>query len=67
MTRPDDAVARYLRALDRLGAVVDAVPAERGDAPTPCSGWSARHLVGHLVDGQGQVLAMVTGHGARCR
>jgi uncharacterized protein (TIGR03083 family) len=52
VTRPDDAVARYLRGLDRLGAVVDAVPAERWNAPTPCSGWSARHLVGHLVDGQ---------------
>ena len=51
MTRPDDAVARYLRALDRVGAVVDAVPAERWDVPTPCSGWSARRLVGHLVAG----------------
>ena len=65
MTRPDDAVARYLRALDRLGAVVDAVPAERWDAPTPCSGWSARQLLGHLVDGQGQVLAMLAGEGPR--
>jgi Mycothiol maleylpyruvate isomerase N-terminal domain len=46
----DDAVGRYLRALDRLGAVVDAVPAERWDASTSCSGWSARRLVGHLVD-----------------
>ncbi|SHN80688.1 TIGR03083 family protein [Geodermatophilus obscurus] len=65
MTRPDDAVARYLRALDRLGAVVEAVPAERWDAPTPCSGWSARHLVGHLVDAQGQVLAMLAGEDPR--
>jgi uncharacterized protein (TIGR03083 family) len=63
VTRPDDAVARYLRALDRLDAVVDAVPAERWDAPTPCSGWSARRLVGHLVDGQSQVLAMLAGEG----
>ncbi len=65
MTRPDDAIARYLRALDRLGAVVEAVPAERWDAPTPCSGWSARQLVGHLVDAQGQVLAMLTGEDPR--
>ncbi|WP_211516977.1 maleylpyruvate isomerase family mycothiol-dependent enzyme [Geodermatophilus africanus] len=65
MTRPDDAVARYLRALDRLGAVVDAVPAERWDAPTPCSGWSVRQLLGHVVDGQGQVLAMLAGEGPR--
>jgi hypothetical protein len=59
VTRPDDAVARYPGALDRVGAVVDAVPAERWDAATPCAGWSARQLVGHLVDGQGQVLAML--------
>jgi uncharacterized protein (TIGR03086 family) len=59
----DDAVARYLRALDRLGAVVDAVPVERWDAATPCSGWTARRLLGHRVDGQGQVLAMVAGKG----
>ncbi len=65
MTRPDDAVARYLRALDRLGTVVDAVPAQRWDAPTPCPGWSARQLLGHLVDGQHQVLAMLAGEGPR--
>ena len=68
MTRPEapgGTVARYLRALDRLDAVVGAVPAERWDAPTPCSGWSARHLVGHLVDGQGQVLAMLAGEDPR--
>jgi uncharacterized protein (TIGR03086 family) len=65
VTRPDDAVARYLRALDRLGTVVDAVPAQRWDAPTPCPGWSARQLLGHLVDGQHQVLAMLAGEGPR--
>ena len=65
MTRPDDAVARYLRALDRLGAVVGAVPAQGWDAPTSCSGWSARQLLGHLVDGQRQVLAMLAGEGPR--
>ncbi|SDN11208.1 TIGR03086 family protein [Geodermatophilus siccatus] len=65
MTGPDDAVARYLRALDRLGAVVDAVPAQGWDAATPCPGWSARQLLGHLVDGQNQVLAMLAGEGRR--
>jgi uncharacterized protein (TIGR03086 family) len=65
VTRPDDAVARYLRALERVGDVVGSVPAERWDVPTPCSGWSARQLVGHLVDGQGQVLAVLAGEGPR--
>ncbi|MGY1762642.1 maleylpyruvate isomerase N-terminal domain-containing protein [Geodermatophilus sp. SYSU D00779] len=35
------------------------------DAPTPCSGRSARQLLGHLVDGQRQVLAMLAGEGPR--
>jgi uncharacterized protein (TIGR03086 family) len=55
----------YLRALDRLGAVVDAVPPDRWDDPTPCPDWSARQLVGHLVDAQRQVLAMVGDDGPR--
>ena len=55
----------YLRALDRLGALVDAVPRDRWDDPTPCPDWSARQLLGHLVDGQQQVLAMAGGDGPR--
>lgn len=58
-------IALYLRALDRLGAVVDAVPPDRWDHPTPCPAWSARQLLGHLVDGQRQVLAMAGGDGPR--
>lgn len=59
------ALELYLRALDRVSAVVDAVPTDRWDAPTPCPDWSARQLLGHLIDGQRQVLAMVTGDGPR--
>jgi uncharacterized protein (TIGR03086 family) len=55
----------YLHALDRLTAVVDAVPADRWVALTPCPAWSARQLLGHLIDGQHQVLAMATGEGPR--
>ena len=62
MTTP---IELYLRALDRLGAVVDAVPPDRWDDPTPCPDWSARQLVGHLVDAQRQVLAMVGDDGPR--
>lgn len=62
MTTP---IELYLRALDRAGAVVDAVPTDRWDDPTPCPDWSARQVVGHLVDGQRQVLAMVGGDGPR--
>lgn len=58
-------IERYLGALDRLGAVVDAVPPDRWDDPTPCPDWSVRQLLGHLVDGQVQVLAMVGDDGPR--
>ncbi|WP_369136644.1 TIGR03086 family metal-binding protein [Modestobacter versicolor] len=35
-----------------LSAVLDAVPAEAWDRPSPCEGWSARDVVRHLVDTQ---------------
>jgi uncharacterized protein (TIGR03086 family) len=62
MTAPRDL---YLRALDRVSVVVDAVPAGGWGVPTPCPEWSARQLLGHLIDGQRQVLAMATGNGPR--
>jgi uncharacterized protein (TIGR03086 family) len=36
-------------AIDDFGALVDRVPADRWDAPTPCSEWSVRDLVNHLA------------------
>ena len=35
-------------AIDRFGARVHAVPADRWDGPTPCSQWSVRDLVAHM-------------------
>ncbi len=52
--------AAYAAALEPLLAVVDAVPADRWDAPTPCEGWSARDVVAHLVETQREFL---TGRG----
>jgi len=49
--------ARYRRAADAFGARVTAVPADRWDAPTPCEGWRARDIVGHLVGWVPHVLA----------
>ncbi|GAB7036423.1 hypothetical protein JCM9533A_02700 [Catenuloplanes niger JCM 9533] len=36
-------------AIDRFGARVRAVPADRWDAPTPCTEWTVRDLVNHMV------------------
>lgn len=40
-------------ALDRastvVGDLIDRIPADRWDAPTPCAEWSVRDVVGHLV------------------
>ena len=48
---PADITARSMlpAAADRFGALVHAVPAAGWDRPTPCSGWSVRDLVNHLV------------------
>ena len=44
----DDARRLIPAAMDRFGARVHAVPADRWDAPTPCSAWSVRMLVAHM-------------------
>jgi len=41
--------ARYRRAADAFGERVAGVAPDRWDAPTPCDGWRARDIVGHLV------------------
>jgi uncharacterized protein (TIGR03086 family) len=39
-------------ALERFGARVQDVPADRWDASTPCSDWSVRDLVNHVTGEQ---------------
>lgn len=38
----------FLGGLDCFGAVVAAVPTDGWDAPSPCAGWSALDVLGHL-------------------
>ena len=40
---------RYLRVSDGFTARVDAVADGAWDAPSPCDGWTARDVVGHLT------------------
>ena len=66
MTRPTtDPVARYLRALAGVTAVVQAAPPDAWDLPSSCPDWTTRQLLGHLIDAQQQTVAMITGRGPR--
>lgn len=52
---------KYRRAVADLSAVVDAVPADKWSDPSPCAGWAARHVVGHLMGGFQRISAVETG------
>ena len=39
----------YRRTVETWTARVEAVPADRWDAPTPCTEWNVRELVNHVV------------------
>jgi uncharacterized protein (TIGR03086 family) len=53
-------VDRYRAADAALSSLLTSLPPEAWDAPSPCAGWTARDVVGHLVDAQRTFLA---GHG----
>ncbi|MFD8482050.1 TIGR03086 family metal-binding protein [Kitasatospora sp. NPDC059673] len=42
-------LALHAQALDHFGRLVRAVPDDRWQAPTPCTDWTVRQLVGHLT------------------
>jgi uncharacterized protein (TIGR03086 family) len=41
---------RFRKVAGRFTAVVNGVPDDAWDAPSPCEGWSARDVVRHLVE-----------------
>jgi uncharacterized protein (TIGR03086 family) len=48
-----NATAMQYAAADRpLTALLDAVPATEWENPSPCAGWTAQDVVGHLIDTQ---------------
>ncbi|RFU37286.1 TIGR03086 family protein [Actinomadura logoneensis] len=51
----------YDRALDLFEAVVGAVPPDDWDAPSPCAGWTACQVAGHVIGGQYVIRALATG------
>ena len=50
---------KYRRAVDGLSAVVDAT--SDWSAASPCSGWSAAHVIGHVMGGMQMISTAKTG------
>jgi uncharacterized protein (TIGR03086 family) len=57
--KPDRVV--LFRGLDQLGTVLGEVTRDRLDAPTPCSDWTVRDLVDHVVQSPANFARMVRG------
>jgi uncharacterized protein (TIGR03083 family) len=50
---------RYARLADAFAAKITSVPSDRWAAQSPCEGWTARDVVGHVVSSQGLILGLV--------
>lgn len=53
--------ARYEQALRGFSDVVGQATAESWSAPSPCSEWTARHVVGHVIAVQHAIVATIEG------
>ncbi len=51
----------YHRALDLFEGLVAGVPGDGWDAPSPCEGWTARDVAGHVTGGQYLIMALAGG------
>jgi uncharacterized protein (TIGR03086 family) len=52
---------RYWLASGGFLARIQATPADRWDAASPCAGWTARDVVAHVINGHRGILAVVNG------
>lgn len=51
----------YHRALDLFEGLVAGVPRNGWDARSPCEGWTARDVAGHVTGGQHLIMALAAG------
>ncbi|MGR7025582.1 maleylpyruvate isomerase family mycothiol-dependent enzyme [Geodermatophilus sp. URMC 62] len=58
-TVPD--LPSYRRALRAVDAVVTTVPGDAWDHPSPCDGWTAADVLGHLATGQTALAGLASG------
>ncbi len=59
--QPLDPVVLFRAATDRAIVVVEAVRPDQHASPTPCSEWTVRQLIDHLVDGTAYLLSAAAG------
>jgi uncharacterized protein (TIGR03086 family) len=57
----EDVLTRFDRAAAAADAVVAAVKTEQLDDPTPCTEWTVRRVLNHMVGGNKAFLSMQTG------
>jgi uncharacterized protein (TIGR03086 family) len=57
----DEVVSDYRRIVDGVRSIVDRVGDGDWDRPTPCTEWTVRDLLNHMVGGQRRFAAMVRG------
>src|SRR3954454_19163900 len=50
----DDVAEQYRRLSAGMPGLIAAVPDDAWSRPSPCEGWTARDLVGHLIDVHGR-------------
>ncbi|MFC9294172.1 TIGR03086 family metal-binding protein [Streptomyces sp. NPDC057011] len=65
MNQTHQAFARYRRVLAGVDDVVDRMPAHGWSSPSPCPGWTGLHVLGHVIDAQRQITALLCGRGPR--
>src|SRR5438132_5750185 len=52
---------KYRRAMTGFSDVVDRVPSDKWASPSPCEGWTASHVVGHVIGGTQMISVAQTG------
>jgi uncharacterized protein (TIGR03086 family) len=52
---------KYRRAMTGFSAVVDKVSAGEWAGASPCDGWTAKHVVGHVISGTDMITVARTG------
>jgi uncharacterized protein (TIGR03086 family) len=56
MVGMNDIAARFHRLADAFEQTLASVPADGWERPSPCAGWTARDVVGHVVEVHGMML-----------